>query len=100
MKNMKLLNFLLAFACGAMVANLYYTQPILANIADSLNIPIKDIAMITTITQIGYALGMFFVVPLLDVLENKKLIIFVMILCIVSYKIEVRKNLEKEFRSA
>lgn len=73
---MKSLNFLFALACGVMVANLYYAQPILANIANDLNVSIKDISFITTVTQIGYALGLFFLVPLLDVLENKKLIIF------------------------
>lgn len=78
--SMKSLNFLFALACGVMVANLYYAQPILANIANDLNVSIKDISFITTITQIGYALGLFFLVPLLDVLENKKLIIFTIVL--------------------
>ncbi|MDO7252319.1 MFS transporter [Helicobacter cappadocius] len=78
--SIKLLNFVFAVACGVMVANLYYAQPILANIADSLHISIKDIAFITTITQIGYAIGLFFLVPLLDVIENKRLIIFMMFL--------------------
>lgn len=77
---MRSLNFLFALACGVMVANLYYAQPILANIANDLKVSIKDISFITTVTQIGYALGLFFLVPLLDVIENKKLIIFTIVL--------------------
>ncbi|WP_180674001.1 MFS transporter [Helicobacter sp. 13S00482-2] len=76
----KSLNFLFAIAVGVIVANLYYAQPILANISDSLGIPINDIALITTLTQIGYAIGLFFLVPLLDVIENKRLIISMILL--------------------
>ncbi|PAF43320.1 MFS transporter [Helicobacter sp. 11S03491-1] len=79
-----LLNFLFALACGVIVANLYYAQPILSQIANSLNIGVENIAFITTITQVGYALGMFFLVPLLDILENKKLIISIMILNVIA----------------
>lgn len=78
--NLKWLNFLFALACGIIVANLWYAVPILSDIAHLLSVPIKDIAIIATITQIGYMLGMFFLVPLLDILENKKLIITMMFL--------------------
>lgn len=81
---MKSLNFLFALACGVMVANLYYAQPILADIANDIGVSIKDISFITTITQVGYALGLFFLVPLLDVLENKKLIVSTIALNVVA----------------
>lgn len=81
---LKWFNFLFAFACGTVVANLWYAVPILSDIAHFLSIPIKDVAIIATITQIGYTVGMFFLVPLIDVFENKKLIVFMVFLNILA----------------
>lgn len=78
--SLKYLNFLFACSCGIIVANLWYATPILTDISSSLSVSIKDVAIIATITQFGYLLGLLFLVPLLDILENKKLIIFIMVL--------------------
>ncbi|OMZ09408.1 MFS transporter [Burkholderia pseudomallei] len=66
---------LFAFSCGAIVANLYYAQPIIALIAPDLHMSGGMASLIVSLTQIGYAAGLFFLVPLGDLVENKKLMI-------------------------
>ena len=45
----------LAFACGATVANLYYPQPLLGEIASVFSVPESSAALVVTLTQLGYA---------------------------------------------
>ncbi|KND58973.1 Permease of the major facilitator superfamily [Candidatus Burkholderia verschuerenii] len=73
---------LFAFCCGAIVANLYYAQPITELIAPDLHMASGTASLIVSLTQIGYALGLFFVVPLGDLLENRKLMIATVIVSI------------------
>jgi predicted MFS family arabinose efflux permease len=75
---------LFAFCCGAIVANLYYAQPITELIAPDLHMASGTASLIVSLTQIGYALGLFFVVPLGDLLENRKLMIVTVIVSIAS----------------
>ena len=63
----------LAFACGASVANLYYAQPLLGLIRHSFGISSGTAALVVTLTQVGYALGLALLLPLGDLLENRKL---------------------------
>jgi predicted MFS family arabinose efflux permease len=63
----------LAFACGASVANLYYAQPLLTVVARAFAISAGTAALIVTVTQVGYALGLALLLPLGDLLENRKL---------------------------
>lgn len=67
--------FLLAFTCGGMVANLYYAQTIIASIGKDLHLNLRLAGFIVTITQVGYCLGLLFLVPLADIIENKCLIL-------------------------
>ena len=62
----------MAIATGLIVANLYYCQPLVILIADEFHIPEDQAATITYLTQAGYAIGMFIMVPLGDKLERKK----------------------------
>jgi predicted MFS family arabinose efflux permease len=64
---------LLAFACGATVANLYYAQPLLHTIANGLHASQASAALLVTITQIAYAAGLLFVVPLGDIVRRRPL---------------------------
>ncbi|MEY9931743.1 putative MFS family arabinose efflux permease [Catenulispora sp. GP43] len=64
----------LAFACGASVANLYYAQPLLGPIGRSLGVGTGTATLIVTMTQIGYALGLMFLTPLGDLMENRRLV--------------------------
>ncbi|MGV1752308.1 MFS transporter [Agrobacterium sp. CG674] len=67
--------FLLASACGLVVANLYYAQPLAGVIGAELGLSPSATGLIVTLTQIGYGLGLLFVVPLGDLIENRKLIV-------------------------
>lgn len=66
---------LFAFCCGAIVANIYYAQPIIGLIAPDIGLSDTMASFIVSLTQIGYALGLFFLVPLGDLLENRRLMI-------------------------
>lgn len=68
------LTLLFAFACGATVANIYYAQPLIGMISQSLGMPEKLAGLIVTLTQLGYGAGLFFIVSLSDLVENRRLI--------------------------
>lgn len=63
-----------AIAAGLAVGNLYLSQPLFQIIASSLGVSSSTAAMLVTITQFGYALGIFLLVPLGDVLNLRRLI--------------------------
>jgi predicted MFS family arabinose efflux permease len=75
---------LFAFCCAAIVANLYYAQPIIALIAPEIHMSPATASLIVSLTQIGYALGMFFLVPLGDILENRRLMIATALISVVA----------------
>lgn len=68
------LTFLLALTCGLVVANLYYAQPLTGPISQALGLPLDAAGLIVTMTQIGYVAGMLLIVPLADLVENRRLI--------------------------
>lgn len=70
----KPLLFLLAATCAATVANLYYIQPLLSQVADTFRVSDSRAGAAATATQLGYALGLFFLVPLGDRVERRGLI--------------------------
>ncbi|ANS75719.1 MFS transporter [Paenibacillus yonginensis] len=67
------LSFLLAVSCGIIVANLYYAQTLVGPISEATGLSASAAGLIVTITQIGYVLGLLFIVPLSDILENRSL---------------------------
>lgn len=66
---------LFAFACGISVANIYYAQPLLDAMAESFSLPPASIGAVVTLTQIGYAAGLLFIVPLGDLIDRRRLVI-------------------------
>ncbi len=64
---------LMAVACGATVANLYYVQPLLNVIAHDLGVSDGAAGLLVTCAQVGYALGLALLVPLGDLLERRRL---------------------------
>lgn len=69
---------LFALACGLAVANLYYAQPLLRIIGQQFHVSLEHTSFVVTLTQLGYAIGLLLLVPLGDLLENRKLILRVM----------------------
>jgi len=68
---------LMAFCTGLIVANIYYCQPLVVLIAKDFNLTETVAGRITYLTQIGYALGLFLLVPLGDMFERKKQILII-----------------------
>jgi predicted MFS family arabinose efflux permease len=66
---------LMATACGVMVANLYYAQPIIGLIGPQVGLSPWAAGAIVTLTQLGYGLGLALIVPLSDLVENKRLVL-------------------------
>ena len=66
---------LLAVSCGLVVANIYYAQPLVGPISQALGIPSQSAGLIVTLTQVGYGLGLLFVIPLADYVENRGLVL-------------------------
>lgn len=64
-----------AIATGVVVVNLFASQVLAGLMARSLGMTGVEIGMVSTLTLLGYALGLFMLVPLADVFENKRLIV-------------------------
>ena len=70
-----LMTFMFASACGLVAANLYYGQPLAGPISQALGFTPAATGLIVTLTQIGYGLGLLLIVPLGDLLENRRLVL-------------------------
>jgi predicted MFS family arabinose efflux permease len=75
---------LLAVACGLIAANLYYAQPLAGPISQALGMPKAAAGLIVTMTQVGYGLGLLFIVPLGDLVETRRLVRAVLALATVA----------------
>jgi predicted MFS family arabinose efflux permease len=67
--------WLMAITVGAIVANIYYIQPLLAEIARTFGLPVTRAGTVAMLSQAGTALGMFLFVPLGDKYERRSLIL-------------------------
>lgn len=65
---------LLAVSCGAAAANLYYAQPLLETLGRAFGVSNATAGLLITITQLGFVLGLAFMVPLGDLLERRRMI--------------------------
>ena len=67
--------WLLAVIAALSVANLYYNQPLLNRISADLGVSEFTANLIPMTTQIGYALGLLFIIPLGDLYSRRKIIV-------------------------
>jgi predicted MFS family arabinose efflux permease len=74
------ITFLLAVSCGLICANIYYAQPLVGPIAADLGLSPQAAGLVVTMTQLGYGAGLLLIVPLGDLIENRKLVLAVMAL--------------------
>ena len=75
---------LLGLAIGVIVANIYYAQPLIGPIGTSLGLDPAAAGLTVMFTQMGYGLGVLFIVPLADLIENRKLILTMISIAIVA----------------
>ncbi len=77
---------LMAAACGFAVSTIYYNQPLLPLMGASFGRSSADAGLIATVTQLGYAAGLFLFVPLGDKIDRRRLILILLtsnMLCLV-----------------
>lgn len=65
----------MSIVSGVSVANLYYSQPLLNRIGADMRVDEFTANLIPMITQIGYALGLLFVIPLGDLYKRRNIIL-------------------------
>ena len=69
------MTMLFAIAAGLLAANVYYSQPIAELIAASLGFSSSATGLIAAFTQAGFGIGLFLIVPLGDLMENRRLVL-------------------------
>lgn len=76
--------YLMSISAGLVVANLYYNQPLLVLIAHSFNVSESEVSQVALFTQLGYALGLLFIIPLGDKVSNHKILKFDFFLMVIA----------------
>ena len=78
---------ILTMGVGVLVANLYYAQPLIGAIGQELGISPDTAGSVVSVAQVGYGTGLFFLVPVADLVENKRLVLCMMgltVLCLLA----------------
>lgn len=71
----KSLLWMMTIMAGVIVANLYYNQPLLKMISNELNVPEYVASHMAVCTQVGYAVGLLFIIPLGDLYSRRHIVI-------------------------
>jgi predicted MFS family arabinose efflux permease len=66
---------LMAAGAGLCVASNYFAQPLLALFAQAFGLAAEQAALLVTAGQLGYIVGLVFLVPLGDLLERRRLLV-------------------------
>lgn len=66
--------WILAISAGVSVANLYYNQPLLGMIQTELDVSESQANLIAMTSQIGYALGLLFIIPMGDLFQRRRIV--------------------------
>lgn len=76
--------WVMTIAAGVVIANNYYNQPLLGEIASTYKVSEAKAGSIAMLAQVGYAIGLLFIIPLGDMLRRKRLILIDFVLIILS----------------
>ncbi|WP_428327591.1 MFS transporter [Mucilaginibacter sp.] len=76
--------WIMTIATGLIVANLYYNQPLLEDIARTFHTTKGKAGQVSILTQVGYATGMLFLAPLADMVKRKRLMVIVFAFIVLS----------------
>ena len=75
------LTFLFALAVGVIIVNLSAAQPLTGPVGQALHLPSSWTGLVAMLPQLGYAVGMLFLVPLADLFENRRLTVTTLTCC-------------------
>ena len=73
--------WIMSAACGVTVANSYYNQPLLSDFQAYFHTSAERASLVATAAQVGYGTGIFFLVPLGDLMERRRLVLTILCLC-------------------
>jgi predicted MFS family arabinose efflux permease len=75
---------IMAITAGVCVANVYYAQPILGAIARATGLSLDEAGRLPVLSQAGYGIGLFFLTPIGDRMDRRRLILILQSLLIAS----------------
>ena len=78
------LKYLITIGCGVVVANLYYCQPLLGALSRAFRVSEESASFVNIFSQLGYGLGLLFIVPLGDMLVRRGMLIWMHLLAALS----------------
>jgi predicted MFS family arabinose efflux permease len=78
------LKYLTTIGCGVVVANLYYCQPLLGALSRAFHASEESASVINICSQLGYGIGLFFIVPLGDMVERRRMLCWMHLLAALS----------------
>ena len=70
---------MMAVGAGIAVANLYYSQPLLADIGRTFHVSASAMGVIAMLSQMGFATGVLFFLPLGDISDRRRLILIMLV---------------------
>ncbi|KAH9831421.1 major facilitator superfamily domain-containing protein [Rhodofomes roseus] len=70
-----LLNIAFGVSSTFVIANLYYSQPLLIQLADSFHVSYEEVSNVPTLVQVGYAVGILLISPLGDLVRRRPLVL-------------------------
>lgn len=76
--------WIMTIATGLIVANLYYNQPLLDEMARTFGVSKAKVGEVSFITQLGYSAGMLFLAPLADMVKRKRLMLWIFAFIVLS----------------
>ena len=74
----------MAVSIGVIVANLYYLQPLLHQVRGDFAVSTASTSLLITLIQVGYVVGLFFLLPLGDLFVRRRLIVAVFVVAALS----------------